>query len=118
MHGFLKLYYDNVTRTTQNTPGVTIRIPGFGKSEVVEWLDPSITQSLAGAYFKDIANSLVANGYVRNFTLRGAPFDFRKAPGKQSILVSEREKKLHTKKSKFKFSINFFQVKISSGSST
>lgn len=63
-------------------PGVTIRIPGFGRSEVVEWLDPSITKSLAGAYFKDIANALVAKGYVRNVTLRGAPFDFRKAPSK------------------------------------
>lgn len=79
---FLKLIYDNITRTTQNMPGVTIRIPGFGRSEVVEWLDPSITQSLAGAYFKDIANALVAKGYARNITLRGAPFDFRKAPSK------------------------------------
>lgn len=73
-------------------PGVDIRIPGFGRSEVVEWLDPSITKSLAGAYFKDIANALVAKGYVRNVTLRGAPFDFRKAPSKftftQEFLVS------------------------------
>lgn len=59
-----------------------IRIPGFGQSEVVEWLDPSITRSLAGAYFKDVANILVANGYERNVTLRGAPFDFRKSPSK------------------------------------
>lgn len=77
-----KLIYDNKTHTTQNTPGVSIRIPGFGRSEVVEWLDPSITKSLAGAYFKDIANALVAKGYARNVTLRGAPFDFRKAPSK------------------------------------
>lgn len=79
---FPKLIYDNKTRTTKNMPGVEIRIPGFGRSEVVEWLDPSITQSIAGAYFKDIANALVAKGYVRNVTLRGAPFDFRKAPSK------------------------------------
>lgn len=71
-----------MTRTTKNTPGVEIRIPGFGQSEVVEWLDPSITRSLAGAYFKDVANILVANGYERNVTLRGAPFDFRKSPSK------------------------------------
>lgn len=76
----VKLIYDNQTRLTTNMPGVTIRIPGFGRSEVVEWLDPSITKSLAGAYFKDIANALVAKGYVRNITLRGAPYDFRKAP--------------------------------------
>lgn len=78
----MKLIYDNVTRTTSNTPGVTIRIPGFGRSEVVEWIDPSYTKSLAGAYFKDIGNALVARGYQRNVTLRGAPYDFRKAPSK------------------------------------
>lgn len=77
-----------MTRTTQNTPGVTIRIPGFGQSDVVEWLDPSITKSLAGAYFKDIANALVAKGYVRNVTMRGAPFDFRKAPSKLTVMNS------------------------------
>lgn len=73
----VKLIYDNKTRTTSNMPGVSTRIPGFGSSEVVEWLDPSITKSLAGAYFKDIANVLVSKGYVRNVTLRGAPYDFR-----------------------------------------
>lgn len=78
-------------------PGVTIRIPGFGRSDVVEWLDPSITKSLAGAYFKDIANALVAKGYVRNVTLRGAPYDFRKAPSKylfrlRALLLIERRK--------------------------
>lgn len=76
----VRLTYDNVTRATENTPGVFLRIPGFGQSEVVEWLDPSFTKSLAGAYFKDIANALVAHGYERNVTIRGAPYDFRKAP--------------------------------------
>lgn len=77
-----KLTYDNETRTTQNTAGVSIRIPGFGQSDVVEWLDTSFTKPLGGAYFKDLANALVANGYRRNLTLRGAPYDFRKAPSK------------------------------------
>lgn len=80
----VKLFYDNVTRTTSNTPGVTTRVPGFGRSEVVEWLDPSVTKSLAGAYFKDVANALATRGYLRNSTLRGAPYDFRKAPSKFS----------------------------------
>lgn len=83
----MKLFYDNVTRTTSNTPGVTLRVPGFGRSEVVEWLDPSVTKSLAGAYFKDVANALATKGYKRNITLRGAPYDFRKAPSKYSRRV-------------------------------
>lgn len=76
----VKLYYDNVTRTTRNSPGVTTRIPGWGDSETVEWLDPS--HASAGAYFKDIGNAFASVGYVRNVSIRGAPFDFRKAPSK------------------------------------
>lgn len=76
----VKLTYDPKTRTTRDNDGVTLRIPGFGRSEVVEWLDPSLTKSLAGAYFKDVANALALHGYERNITLRGAPYDFRKGP--------------------------------------
>ncbi|XP_061399219.1 phospholipase A2 group XV-like [Musca vetustissima] len=74
----VKLYYDNVTRTTHNTPGVDIRIPGWGNPEVVEWIDP--THNKAGAYFRTLANMLADHGYVRNKNIRGAPYDFRKAP--------------------------------------
>lgn len=100
-----KLHYDNKTRTTSNAPGVEIRIPGWGDPEVVEWIDPShavsfsnhqqfkaqfsnfvIISSLAiqkqGAYFKEIGNALVRSGYVRNVSIRGAPYDFRKGPSK------------------------------------
>ena len=76
----MKLVYDNETRTTSNSKGVEIRIPGFGNSASVEWIDPS--QASQGAYFKDIANTLVALGYQRNVSLRGAPYDFRRAPSK------------------------------------
>ncbi|XP_021917685.1 group XV phospholipase A2-like isoform X3 [Zootermopsis nevadensis] len=74
----MRLVYDNVTRMSSNSKGVEIRIPGFGNTTSVEWLDPS--EASPGAYFKDIANALVALGYERNVSLRGAPYDFRKAP--------------------------------------
>ncbi|KAL1512992.1 hypothetical protein ABEB36_002483 [Hypothenemus hampei] len=74
----IKLIYDNATRTTHNPPGVDIRVPGFGNSETVEWIDPS--HATSGAYFKDVANTLVSLGYVRNVSIKGAPYDFRKAP--------------------------------------
>ncbi|XP_052747315.1 phospholipase A2 group XV [Bicyclus anynana] len=74
----LKLEYDNVTRTTKNPPGVDIRIPGWGNPEPVEWLDPS--HDSAGTYFNTIGDALVKIGYVRNVSLRGAPYDFRRAP--------------------------------------
>nr|XP_026489289.1 group XV phospholipase A2-like [Vanessa tameamea] len=74
----LRLEYDNVTRTTRNPQGVDIRVPGWGNPEPVEWLDPS--HDSAGSYFNTIADSLVKIGYVRNVSLRGAPYDFRRAP--------------------------------------
>ncbi|XP_011632124.1 group XV phospholipase A2-like isoform X1 [Pogonomyrmex barbatus] len=75
----LKLNYDNVTRTTSNQLGVQIRIPGWGDPFVVEYIDPS--RASPGSYFKDIGNMLVNDlGYIRNLSLRGAPYDFRKGP--------------------------------------
>lgn len=57
-----------------------IRIPGFGNSETVEWLDPS--HAATGSYFIDIGNTLVKMGYTRNVSIKGAPYDFRKGPSK------------------------------------
>ncbi|KAI5708748.1 hypothetical protein M8J76_002447 [Diaphorina citri] len=73
----LRLVYNNVTRTTSNSPGVDIRIPGFGRSASVEWLDPFVR---VGSYFSYIAAALVGLGYQRDLSMRGAPYDFRKAP--------------------------------------
>ncbi|XP_065075237.1 phospholipase A2 group XV-like [Ochlerotatus camptorhynchus] len=74
----IRLIYNRTTRKTQNSPGVEIRIPGFGTSETVEWIDPS--HASVGAYFVNIGNALVHNGYKRDLSIRGAPYDFRKAP--------------------------------------
>ncbi|XP_033191455.1 lysosomal phospholipase A and acyltransferase [Bombus vancouverensis nearcticus] len=83
----MKLTYDNITRTTRNQEGVDIRIPGWGDPFVVEYLDPS--KASPGAYFKDIGNMLVNQlGYVRNHSLRGAPYDFRKAPNENEMFFN------------------------------
>lgn len=95
----MKLDYDNVTRTTNNSPGVETRIPGFGTIEVLEYLDPDYVKDYfyffehifknfpffsqsTGEYALPITDALVENGYVRDVSLRGAPYDFRKAPSK------------------------------------
>lgn len=76
----MKLTYDNVSRTTSNMPGVSLRVPDFGNSTPVEWIDPS--KASAGNYFASIAESIFHLGYERNVSMRGAPYDFRKAPSK------------------------------------
>ncbi|XP_031846940.1 lysosomal phospholipase A and acyltransferase [Nomia melanderi] len=84
----MKLTYDNVTRTTRNQDGVDIRVPGWGDPFVVEYLDPS--KASPGAYFRDIGNMLVNElGYVRNHSIRGAPYDFRKAPNENEEFFSK-----------------------------
>lgn len=75
----MRLVYNNETRTTTNSPGVDIRIPGFGNTTTVEWLDPS--KVTVGSYYSPIVEALIATGkYERGINIRGAPYDFRKAP--------------------------------------
>ncbi|XP_055934698.1 phospholipase A2 group XV-like [Argiope bruennichi] len=82
----MRLVYNNVTRTTSNSPGVHVRVPGFGNTTHIEWLDPSsflppfIQRLIMSSYYVDIVNGLVDIGYKRNVDIRGAPYDYRKAP--------------------------------------
>lgn len=80
----IRLTYDNVTRKTRNTPGVEIKLPEFGHTEDLEWVDttPIIDRYDFGAYFYHIAYALIDRGYSRGNTLFGAPYDFRKGPSK------------------------------------
>lgn len=73
-----RLVYDNVTRTTSNTNGVSIVSPGFGDTFTVEWLDSS--KISYGLYYAAIAENATGWGYTRKKDIRGAPYDFRKAP--------------------------------------
>ncbi|XP_069697972.1 lysosomal phospholipase A and acyltransferase-like isoform X2 [Periplaneta americana] len=77
----VKLHYCNVTRKTYNSEGVTTRIPGFGNTNSLEWLDPKFKE--LGQYFAFVVSHLVELGYERGVSLRGAPYDFRKAPNEQ-----------------------------------
>ncbi|XP_066594723.1 lysosomal phospholipase A and acyltransferase-like [Prorops nasuta] len=75
----IKLVYNNETRKSSNQEGVDIRIPGWGDPTVVEYLDPS--KASQGSYFRYIGDMLVKDlGYIRNLSLRAAPYDFRKGP--------------------------------------
>ncbi|GFO20649.1 group XV phospholipase a2 [Plakobranchus ocellatus] len=87
----MMLIYDNKTRTTREPQGVDIKTVGFGDTASVEWLDPSWAshQFSSVSYFYPIVNDLVAVGYKRNVSVRGAPFDFRKAPNELASYYNE-----------------------------
>lgn len=73
----MKMVYNPVTRRTSNNPGVETRIPGFGNSSTVEYLDKS--QRFFSVYFANIVSQILPQGYQRGSNLHGAPYDFRKA---------------------------------------
>ncbi|XP_062317813.1 phosphatidylcholine-sterol acyltransferase [Osmerus eperlanus] len=72
----IRIVYNKTTRRSSNAPGVEVRVPGFGKTYPIEFLD---TNRLAG-YFHTMVQHMVNMGYVRNETVRGAPYDWRVAP--------------------------------------
>ena len=75
----MRLFYDNKTRTTNNGQGVDIDIKNFGDSSTVEYLDDS--KLSVTSYFAQIADALVKKlNYKRGLNVRGAPYDWRKAP--------------------------------------
>ncbi|GCC35845.1 phosphatidylcholine-sterol acyltransferase isoform X1 [Chiloscyllium punctatum] len=75
----IRLVYNRTTRRSSNSPGVEIRVPGFGKTYSVEYLDPF---KLAG-YLHTLVQFLVNTGYVRDDTVRAAPYDWRVAAYEQ-----------------------------------
>lgn len=77
------LSYDCTTRTTSNSPGVNISVPGWGKTYTMDTIDKTIFNGYDyGIYFQNIITALSANGYDRNQNIYGAPYDFRKGPSR------------------------------------
>ncbi|CDQ59514.1 unnamed protein product [Oncorhynchus mykiss] len=79
---------NRTTGKTSNSAGVTVRVPGFGQTYSVEFLD---TNKLAG-YFHTMVTHLVNIGYVRNETIRAAPYDWRIAPNEQDEYFARLKK--------------------------
>ena len=73
--------YDESTMTMKNAPGVETRVPGFGETSTIEYLD---TTGLI-KYFAPMVETLASWGYQRGETVRAAPYDFRYGPGKLHV---------------------------------
>lgn len=75
----MRLLWDATTTTYSNNVGVSTRVPGWGDTATIEYLDPDL-KSKSG-YFHTLVEALVTKGgLVRGKSLRGAPYDFRYSP--------------------------------------
>ena len=77
----MKLEWNRTTRRSSNAAGVDVRIPFFGGTSGVEWLDSS--KRSPGRYLEPIVDALVAWGYTRSKNVVSAPFDWRRAPSER-----------------------------------
>ncbi|XP_060506353.1 lysosomal phospholipase A and acyltransferase isoform X4 [Panthera onca] len=92
----IRLVYNRTSRATQFPDGVDVRVPGFGKTFSLEFLDPS--RSSVGSYFHTMVESLVGWGYTRGEDVRGAPYDWRRAPnenGPYFLALREMIEEMH-----------------------
>ena len=77
-----RLKHDPVTGQYSNNDGVDIRVPDFGGTSSIEYLDPSITYFDTLNYFHDMVQWFVDKGYTRGKDIVGAPYDWRYSPSK------------------------------------
>jgi lysophospholipase-3 len=77
-----RLKHDPVTGQYSNNDGVDIRVPDFGGTSSIEYLDPSIEFFPTTNYFHDMVQWFVDKGYTRGKDIVGAPYDWRYSPSK------------------------------------
>ncbi|KAF5461946.1 hypothetical protein F2P56_018004 [Juglans regia] len=71
----MMLYYDSDLDDYRNAPGVETRVPHFGSTQSLLYLDSNLKHITA--YMEPLVESLEQIGYVNGETLFGAPYDFR-----------------------------------------
>ena len=82
-----RLVYDPATGKYNPPKGVQTRVPGFGQTSTVEYLDPATPLLTFTQYFHDLVEHFVSkHGYVRGKTIVAAPYDWRYAPSRFTII--------------------------------
>ncbi|ELT94107.1 hypothetical protein CAPTEDRAFT_214081 [Capitella teleta] len=80
----MELQYNTSSGESHTAPGRQFRIPGWGTTESIEYIDPSWMAYLfgdVGSYAAYLVQELTNNwGYERGVNLLGAPYDFRYSP--------------------------------------
>ncbi|XP_054856779.1 phospholipase A2 group XV isoform X3 [Eublepharis macularius] len=90
----IRLLYNRTSGTTEPPEGVDIKVPGFGQTFSLEFLDPS--KRSVGTYFYTLVQHLVNLGYQRDDDVRGAPYDWRKAPNENRDYFVALQKLIET----------------------
>ncbi len=83
------MHFDRTTDQITNSKGIKTIVPGFGGTREIEHLDSSSWFPIV-KYYKPLVDFLVKHGYTRGLNIRGAPYDFRFAPG-----TGDNEIKVH-----------------------
>ncbi|CAH8629370.1 unnamed protein product [Schistosoma guineensis] len=74
---YFRLQHDPYTYESHDSNECDVTFPGWGDTWSVEYL----SQHISFEYFGSLVSELMKDKfYVRNFTMRGAPYDFRKSP--------------------------------------
>ena len=77
-----RLKYDPTTGQYSNNDGVETRVPDFGGTSSIEYLDPSTKWFDTTNYFHAMVQHFVDKGYTRGKDIVGAPYDWRFSPSK------------------------------------
>ncbi|KAK4428700.1 Lecithin-cholesterol acyltransferase-like 1 [Sesamum alatum] len=71
----MMIYYDTDVDDYHNAPGVETRVPYFGSTQGLLYLNPNLKSITS--YMEPLVRSLEEVGYVSGSNLFGAPYDFR-----------------------------------------
>ena len=75
-----RLQYDPATGEYGEPDGIQTRVPGFGNTSGVEYLDPHAKFLEPIQYFHAMVQHFVDKGYVRGENIVSAPYDWRYSP--------------------------------------
>ena len=78
-HYLHRLSYNTDTNRYSDASGVTISVPGFGSTSTVETLNFNLIRA---SYLNTFVEYFVKRGYIRDTSIRAAPYDWRLAAGK------------------------------------
>ncbi|KAH8863505.1 Phosphatidylcholine-sterol acyltransferase [Schistosoma japonicum] len=101
LQGYFGLHYNPMTLNAEDNSECHVVFPGWGDTKTVEYLQTKGFKFFN--YFGSLINAITKNKFfIKNFTIRGAPFDFRKLPNenihfmdKLKLLVEETYTNAH-----------------------